>query len=137
VRADTRDLSHLWFIRSLRGDAVCADTVVIVLTTQTNSSLRRHAIEAGADDYLLKPCSVVDLARGDQHGQRVARPFGGARPGPVPASRSGHPAGSRDPGAAGPRRAANAEGIRLSRALLVCASGVPPRSPHRRGRVDR
>jgi DNA-binding response OmpR family regulator len=50
------------FIRALRGDAVCADAVVIVLTTQTSSAMRRHAIEAGADDYLVKPCSIVDLA---------------------------------------------------------------------------
>lgn len=50
------------FIPVLRGDAGCADAVVIVLTTQASASRRRHAIEAGADDYLLKPCSIVDLA---------------------------------------------------------------------------
>jgi DNA-binding response OmpR family regulator len=50
------------FIRALRGDAVCADAVVIVLTTQTSAAMRRHAIEAGADGYLIKPCSMVDLA---------------------------------------------------------------------------
>jgi DNA-binding response OmpR family regulator len=61
------------FIGALRRDAACADAVVVVLTTQTSPILRRRAIEAGVDDYVLKPCSIVDLAAAIRAAARRAR----------------------------------------------------------------
>jgi DNA-binding response OmpR family regulator len=48
-------------IRAVRGEAACRDTIIVVLTTQADSALREHALEAGADFYLVKPCGVVRL----------------------------------------------------------------------------
>jgi DNA-binding response OmpR family regulator len=49
-------------IRALRADPICADAVVIVLTTRTDGAVRRQAVDAGADAYLTKPCGVGQLA---------------------------------------------------------------------------
>jgi DNA-binding response OmpR family regulator len=49
-------------VRALREQTGCRDTIIIVLTTQADTALREHALEAGADFYLVKPCGVVRLA---------------------------------------------------------------------------
>ena len=48
-------------IRALRAEAGCRDAIIIVLTTQADASVRDHALEAGADFYLVKPCGVMRL----------------------------------------------------------------------------
>jgi DNA-binding response OmpR family regulator len=48
-------------VRALRAEAGCRDTIIIVLTTQADTALREHALEAGADFYLVKPCGVLRL----------------------------------------------------------------------------
>ena len=48
-------------VRALRSEAGCRDTILIVLTTQAETALREHALEAGADFYLVKPCGVIRL----------------------------------------------------------------------------
>ena len=48
-------------IRALRAEAGCRDTILIVLTTQADTALRQHALAAGADFYLVKPCGVIRL----------------------------------------------------------------------------
>jgi DNA-binding response OmpR family regulator len=48
-------------VRALRQEAGCRDTILIVVTTQADGTLREHAIEAGADFYLVKPCGIVRL----------------------------------------------------------------------------
>jgi len=48
-------------VRALRSEAGCRDTILIVLTTQADTALREHALEAGADFYLVKPCGVIRL----------------------------------------------------------------------------
>ena len=48
-------------VRALRAEAGCRDTIIIVLTTQADAALRQHALDAGADFYLVKPCGVIRL----------------------------------------------------------------------------
>lgn len=49
-------------VRALRREPACADAVLIVVTTQASGALQRSVVEAGADAYLLKPCSMGQLA---------------------------------------------------------------------------
>lgn len=48
-------------VRALRAEAGCRDTIIIVLTTQADTVMREHALEAGADYYLVKPCGIIRL----------------------------------------------------------------------------
>ena len=48
-------------VRALRAEAGCRDTIIIVLTTQADTVMREHALEAGADFYLVKPCGIIRL----------------------------------------------------------------------------
>ena len=48
-------------MRALRAEPGCRDAIMIVLTTQADTALRDHALEAGADFYLVKPCGVIRL----------------------------------------------------------------------------
>jgi two-component system chemotaxis response regulator CheY len=43
------------FLRSVRGNAAWSDVPVMMVTAETESSLVLTALEAGADDYLMKP----------------------------------------------------------------------------------
>jgi DNA-binding response OmpR family regulator len=72
-------------VRALRAEAGCRDAIIIVLTTQAETSVRDDAIEAGADFYLVKPCGVVRLgeamaAAGHDRSRFVPRDAGGAKP---------------------------------------------------------
>jgi CheY-like chemotaxis protein len=49
-------------IRALRTEPSCADAIIVALTTQADRSARDRAVEAGADDYLVKPCGMSQLA---------------------------------------------------------------------------
>jgi two-component system, chemotaxis family, chemotaxis protein CheY len=42
-------------LRSMRGSATWNDVPVMMVTAETESSLVVQALEAGADDYLMKP----------------------------------------------------------------------------------
>jgi CheY-like chemotaxis protein len=48
-------------LRALRANPATADAVVIVVTTQNAAPLREQALAAGADCYLVKPCSAARL----------------------------------------------------------------------------
>ena len=49
-------------VRALRNEPACADAVLVVVTTDSNAAHRCEALEAGADAYLVKPCSLRDVA---------------------------------------------------------------------------
>ena len=70
-------------VRALRATAGCQDTVLIVLTTQADGTMREHALEAGADFYLVKPCGVIRLGEvmvvASRHRARLVTPDYGAR----------------------------------------------------------
>ena len=53
----------LHVLRALRQTPATAGAVVIVLTTQSNETLRQLAIRAGADAYILKPCGAPQLGQ--------------------------------------------------------------------------
>ena len=72
-------------IRTLRAEPGCRDAIVVVLTTQTSASLRQHALEAGADVYLVKPCGVLHLGEvmtmaSDHRARLIAPDICGAKP---------------------------------------------------------
>ena len=48
-------------IRALRHESTCSDAALVVLTTLANAEVRRHALEAGADAYLIKPCELLAI----------------------------------------------------------------------------
>jgi CheY-like chemotaxis protein len=50
-------------VRTLRNEPACADAVLVVVTTDANAVHRCDALEAGADAYLVKPCSLRDVAQ--------------------------------------------------------------------------
>jgi CheY-like chemotaxis protein len=49
--------------RKLRGDALTRDTTIVMLTAAHGDSVERSAEEAGADLFLTKPFSPLDLLR--------------------------------------------------------------------------
>ena len=71
-------------VQALRRERGCADTALIVLTTQASAVVRRHALEAGADAYLVKPCGVNHLgeaiASASRHRLRLVVPDAGGAP---------------------------------------------------------
>jgi DNA-binding response OmpR family regulator len=71
----------LHLIERLRTLPATADAVLIVLTTQNGPSLRRGALEAGADVFLSKPCGGTQLGNviaAASLARRRPRPVGGA-----------------------------------------------------------
>ena len=63
------------WLRELRSDAKTADVPVIILTARGNESDRVTGLDAGADDYVVKPFwpPESDALGGDgQHGRRRA-----------------------------------------------------------------
>ena len=71
-------------VRALRAMPGCRDTILIVLTTQANGTMREHALEAGADLYLVKPCGVIQLGESlvaaSRHRARLVTPDYGDQP---------------------------------------------------------
>jgi DNA-binding response OmpR family regulator len=71
-------------VRALRATPGCRDTILIVLTTQASGALREHAVEAGADCSLVKPCGVIQLGEAmvvaSRHRARLVTPDYGDRP---------------------------------------------------------
>ena len=65
-------------VERLRADSATADAVLIVLTTQTAPAQRHHAVAAGADSYLVKPCGAPRL--GDEMVSASRRRFRDAVP---------------------------------------------------------
>jgi len=47
--------------RALRDDPDTADIRIVMLTARSQDSDRAHAEEAGADDYITKPFSPIEL----------------------------------------------------------------------------
>ena len=49
------------WLRELRSDAKTADVPVIILTARGNESDRVAGLDAGADDYVVKPFSLLEV----------------------------------------------------------------------------
>ena len=61
-------LDGFGLLREIRGDATLRDTPVIMLSARAGEESRVEGVEAGADDYLVKPFSARELiARVDAH----------------------------------------------------------------------
>jgi len=61
-------LDGFGLLREIRGDAALKDTPVIMLSARAGEESRVEGVEAGADDYLVKPFSARELiARVDAH----------------------------------------------------------------------
>jgi CheY-like chemotaxis protein len=58
----------------LRADQRTKDVAIIVLTGRTFAADEQHAIEAGCDRFLLKPCLPDDLALEIRHLLSARRP---------------------------------------------------------------
>jgi CheY-like chemotaxis protein len=56
-------LDGLQVCRTLKADPSTADIVVIMLTAQAQQRDRDRGVAAGADDYVTKPFSPLDLER--------------------------------------------------------------------------
>lgn len=56
-------LDGLAVCRQLRADPATAATRIVMLTARGTASDRRDGVAAGADDYLLKPFSPMELLR--------------------------------------------------------------------------
>lgn len=54
-------LDGVSLVRRLRGDVRTASVPIILLTANTEQALRLQALEAGADDFLLKPFNSPEL----------------------------------------------------------------------------
>ncbi|MCP4542359.1 MAG: response regulator [Chloroflexi bacterium] len=54
-------IDGLTLLRRMRADERFALLPIIILTAETDSDTRMHALEAGANDYLFKPVQAVEL----------------------------------------------------------------------------
>jgi type IV pilus assembly protein PilB len=68
-------MSGIEMVRALRGDAATADIRILMLTSETSVESETDGLEAGADDYILKPVEPRRLSA------RVKALLGRARPG--------------------------------------------------------
>jgi two-component system phosphate regulon response regulator PhoB len=55
------DLSGIELLRAIRENETTRFTPVVFLTAQDSETERVRAFELGADDYILKPCSLREL----------------------------------------------------------------------------
>jgi two-component system chemotaxis response regulator CheY len=60
---DMPQLNGIDACRRLRADAVTAETTIVMLTAAVGGSIERQAEEAGADLFLTKPFSPLELLR--------------------------------------------------------------------------
>lgn len=49
-------------LQTLKSDPLLKDIPVAILTTSNSPGDRENAARLGADDYLVKPCGIVDLS---------------------------------------------------------------------------
>jgi PleD family two-component response regulator len=57
--------------RQVRSDASIDDTYLIVVTSSESREVRHRLLHAGADDFLVKPCDLVELLARVRNGLRV------------------------------------------------------------------
>jgi two-component system chemotaxis response regulator CheY len=60
---DMPGLDGIEACRQLRADGVTSDTTIVMLTAAQGDEVQREAAAAGADIYLTKPFSPLDLLR--------------------------------------------------------------------------
>jgi two-component system chemotaxis response regulator CheY len=46
------------FVKNVRNDAAWKDTPIVMVTTEADEDEKKRAIEAGVDDYLVKPATA-------------------------------------------------------------------------------
>jgi putative two-component system response regulator len=61
------DMSGIEVCRRIKADPATRDTVVIILTAMSREEDRQAALQAGADDYITKPFSPLQLLTRVQH----------------------------------------------------------------------
>lgn len=57
--------------RQVRSDSSIDDTYLIVVTSSESREVRHRLLHAGADDFLVKPCDLVELVARVRNGLRV------------------------------------------------------------------
>jgi len=55
------DHDGLWVLRELKKSELLADAKILMLTAQSDESLKLRAMEQGVDDFLAKPFSIAEL----------------------------------------------------------------------------
>jgi DNA-binding NarL/FixJ family response regulator len=78
-------LGGIALIRALRHESSCPDAALVVVTTLASAAVRRHALEAGADAYLIKPCGMLTMGEAIANASRdrlrlIVPRSGGATP---------------------------------------------------------
>lgn len=66
------DMNATEVCRQVRGDAALAGTYLLVVTACENRETKNEALNAGADDYLLKPYDFDELAARVRNGLRIS-----------------------------------------------------------------
>lgn len=67
------DLSGMDVCRQVRADESLDGTYVILVTAYHKATLRRRALRAGADDYIVKPVDIEELVARIANGLRLSR----------------------------------------------------------------
>ena len=57
------EMDGLDFVRAVRADPACRDLRLIMVTTETESGRIATALEAGANEYIMKPFTAGALAQ--------------------------------------------------------------------------
>lgn len=55
-------ISGIDFVREVRGDAAAASTALVMVTTETSLAQMTTALEAGANEYVMKPFNKEVIA---------------------------------------------------------------------------
>jgi two-component system chemotaxis response regulator CheY len=67
------DKTGIEVLEHCRSQAVCKDLVIVMVTSEAESKNVIRALKAGADDYIVKPCSPAVLrAKVDHINKRLA-----------------------------------------------------------------
>ncbi len=69
------DIDGLEVLRRLRQDSRTRTTPILALTARTSEVDRKHALDAGCDDYLPKPTSRAELLKTVQQYLKHVRPL--------------------------------------------------------------
>lgn len=63
----------LQFCRTVKSDPATRDTYVALISSREAAEDRAHGLDAGADDYLVKPCASAELLARVRAGVRTRR----------------------------------------------------------------
>lgn len=67
------DISGLDVCRRIRNQSAWTDVPIIAITASTDTALRQQALDAGADDFILKPLDLLELRTRIASGLRTSR----------------------------------------------------------------